>query len=56
MGAIQPYFDHPTFWMSTFQAYYSLDLKSKVVSLNGKTLDIYSNLNPICHGSHLTLF
>ena len=31
MGAIEPYFDHPTFWMSTFQAYYGLDLKSKVV-------------------------
>ena len=39
--------------MSTFQAYYHLDLKSKVVSLNGKTLEIVSDLNPISHGGHL---
>ena len=26
-----------------------IDLKSKVVSLDGKTLKIYSDLNPISH-------
>ena len=42
--------------MSTFQAWYDIDLKSKVVSLNGLTLEISSHLNPIWHRGHLTLF
>ena len=36
--------------MSTFQALYDLDFKSKVASLNGKTLEIFSDLNPISPG------
>ena len=47
MGAIQPYFSHLVFRTSTFQAYFDLDLKSKDVSLNGYTLDIFSDLKPI---------
>ena len=39
MGEIQPYFCYLAIWVSTFQAYYDLDLKSKVVIINGKTLD-----------------
>ena len=35
MGAIQPYFSLLAIWKSTFQARYDIDLKSKVVTLNG---------------------
>ena len=56
MGATKLYFSHQAIWTSIFKVLYDLDLKSKVVSLNGKALDIYSDLNPICHLGHLTLF
>ena len=42
-------------WTSTFQALYDLDLKSKVVSLDGKSLEISLDFNPISQGAHLTL-
>ena len=47
MGAIYPYFDHRTFLMSTFQAYYGLDLKNTFVSGYDWTPKIF--FNP--HGS-----
>ena len=37
----------PTFQISTFQASYDLDLKSKVDRFNGQILKIFSDLNPI---------
>ena len=46
----------PTLLNSTFQAQYDFDSKSKVVNLNDETLKPPSDLNPICHGGHLTLF
>jgi len=42
---------HPAIRNSTFQAYYDLDLKSKVVYLNDETLEISSDLNPIGDGA-----
>ena len=42
--------------MSTFQAENDLDIKGKVVSLNGYTMKIFLALNPIGLGGHLTLF
>lgn len=42
----------PTLRNSIFQADYGLDLKSKVVYLNGDTLQIFIDLNPIGHGGH----
>ena len=36
-------------WMNTFQALYDLDLKSKIENINGKTIEISSDLNPISH-------
>ena len=56
MGVIQPYLNHLATRMNSFLAQYDLDLKRKIVSLNGKTLAISSDLNPISHGCHLTLF
>ena len=44
-------FSHPAIRNSTFQAYYDLDLKSKVVYLNDETLEISSDLNPIGDGA-----
>ena len=41
---------------STFQPEFSFDFKSKVVRLNGQTLEMTSDLNPISQGGHLTLF
>ena len=38
------------------QAWYDLDYRIKVVCLNGQTLEIFSDLNPVSHGGHLTLF
>ena len=46
----------PPIQTSSFQAKYDLKLKSKVVSLNGKTLETPSDLNPTGHGVHLTQF
>ena len=43
-------------WISIFQARYDLDYKTKVVSLNDLTLEIYSDINPISHWGDLTLF
>ena len=40
---------------STFQTQYDRDIKSKVVSLNGQTIDIFSDLNPINHWDHIIL-
>ena len=42
--------------MSTFQVYYDLDLKSKVVSGYDFITKLFLDLNPISHGGHLTLF
>ena len=46
----------PTIQNSTFQALYEFYLKSKVINLNGATLEIHSDPNPNSHQSHLTLF
>ena len=46
----------PTHWVSLILALYDLDLKSKVVSLDGKTLEISSDLDLISNSGHLTLF
>ena len=35
MVAIQSYFSYLTIWMSTFQAWYDIDIKRKDISLNG---------------------
>ena len=42
MGAI-----YHAIWMNIFKASYDLDLKSRVVSVSGETLEISSYLNPI---------
>ena len=50
MGAIEPYFGHLTFHMSTLQFYHGLELKSNVASGYDLTPKIFLNLNPINHG------
>ena len=42
--------------MSTFQAYYGLDLKCKVVSGYDYITKLFLDLNPISPGGYLTLF
>ena len=54
--ADRPAAGRPTIRNSTFQASYDLNLKSKVVNLNGKTLEISLDLNPIGQGGYLALF
>ena len=59
---IQPYFGHLTFLMSTFEAQYGLDFKSKVVSGHDLIPKIFLDPNPdsiraiIPYFGHLTLF
>ena len=55
MGVSKPYFSHLATLTSTFQAQHDLDLKCKIVSLNGKTI-VSLYINPISHGCPITLF
>ena len=48
--------DRPADQTSTFQSYYDLELKSKVVDINSKTPGMSLDHNPIGHGGHLALF
>ena len=43
---------HPPTRESIIQTKINLDLKSKVFSLNGKTLETSSDINPISHGTN----
>ena len=56
LGAILSYFSLLTIWITTFQVWYDIDLKSKIFSLNVKTVYIFSDLNPIWPRGHLTQF
>ena len=56
MGVIKPYFSSQAIRASIIQAKEDLDLKGKVVSLDGYFLKTYSDLTLIGHGGHSTLF
>ena len=56
MEAMKDYFGLIAILTRTFKVVYDLDLKSKIVSLNGKTLEVSSKLNPISHRCHSALF
>ena len=50
MGATKLNFSHQAIWTSIFKVLYDLDLKSKVASLNGDTLEIPSDIHHIREG------
>ena len=50
MRVITPYFSHLADWISTFSAYYDLDLESKIDNINGKTLEMSSDLTLLVMG------
>ena len=47
--------DHLTIWKSSQQAWYDLDFKSRIVSLNDDSLEIPSDLSSYSHEGHLAL-
>ena len=49
IGPFNPVLANQPYRTSMILAYIELDLKSKVVSINGVTLEIPSDLNPISH-------
>ena len=41
---------------NAFQAWYDLDSERKVLSVHDETLELYSDLNTVSRGGHLTLY
>ena len=51
MRVIYPYFSPEAIWIIISQAMYDLYIKTKNASINGLTIKVFLDLNPISHGA-----